>query len=330
MNALCDTVPQFCRELNPGLLKQSTGTLEHTHFLNAGITLFQKCRYLAYRTEQRPFCSLPMIHICQVSEYLVPCSPNFTIPTVANTQGWRVDYLAKYGLQHVHRAEDPRLIVHNDELYLFYTDGFKMYYAALDLELEDGILVGVRCKYIICPKPPLITRIAMDKKYDGREKNWSPFSYEGQLWVIYSVTPFVLMNLETREVVQKDTSFINKIWRYGFIKGGTPAVRTVLGGMDVFLTIFHSTTIVDGKCLYYAGALVFDASTLKICGLSRYPLISPFLDADHRRHSDNYVVFPCGLLIEDNIVLVTFGYNDYAIRVYATTKENLEYNLNFF
>ena len=324
---LCDTVPQFNRAIPSILLKKSTGDLIHEAYLNGSICKYRDMYLFAYRTDQRPWCTQPRIHIVQVDETLIPISNNITLTVATNKQAWRVDYTGQCNADSGQRAEDPRLVVVGDDLFIFWTDGFKLYYGQLDLVIDNNNkVVDASIRQVYTPKPPYVEELLMDPKYDGREKNWTPFDRDGQLWIIYCFEPFICCRLRDgviTETVRHDDVFLN--WKHGFVKGGTPAI---LWKDNEYITIFHSS-IRDktGINYYYAGALTFDQETLKPTQVSRYPIIAPYPDSDCKRPNTSYVIFPCGLLMQDDLLLISYGYNDHTVKVHASSRKAIDYNL---
>ena len=212
------------------------------------------------------------------------------------------------------RAEDPRLVSVGNTLYIFWTDGFKMYYGILDPET-----LQLTSQWI--PKPPHVPDLVMDKKFDGREKNWSPFSRDGELWFIYSYSPFVCCRLSEGIIVETRRHECKPFWKWGFIKGGTPALQTTNG----YITFFHST--LRGDCNYYhCGAFEFDEN-LEPTRISAYPIIAPCPDKDRLRNNTSYVVFPGGVIDTGDSYIISYGYNDRSNKIAAISYADLEYNL---
>jgi len=319
---LCDTIPQCNPTVHSEFLKRETGNLIHTTWFNGSIFKYQGRYFLCYRTDQYKWCTHPRVHLVMVNDMFRPVGQNITLDTVANTNGWRVDYRGQCNDHSSARAEDPRVL--SDGLLIpkiWYTDGFKMYSGLLLIECDDNGLKHAELSNIRSPKPPYIDQHWSDPKYDGREKNWSPISGSVQL-VIYSYSPFVIYDTTNERIVTNLPMDIK--WKHGFIKGGTPAVKYG----DGYLTIFHSSKRIGPRSVayYYAGALVLDKDLIPV-RVSRYPIIAPYPDEDHCRHNESYVVFPCGLIVEDNLIYISYGYNDHSIKIHAMTHRELEYNL---
>lgn len=322
-SVLCDTVPQFCRTLTRYGLQPETNGLIHTMYMNGSICKYQDVYLYAYRTDQKPYCTNPRIYITQTNDMYVPKGQsNFRLYVQSNKQGWRVDYTGTCNKGYRDRCEDPRLVVVKDRLYCFWTDGFKMYYGELQVHINDGTVTDIRLANQWTPCPPYIRELYNDDKYDGREKNWTPFARGDQLWVVYSYSPFICLHLEEGKVVNMVRSKYTYEWKHGFIKGGTPAVWTG----ECYVTFFHSTQRIDGIAYYFMGACTFSEDLVPL-EISRYPIVAPYPDNDIERPNTSYVIFPAGVVHEDDKWYVSFGYNDHDVKVHAFTNRELEYNL---
>lgn len=321
---LCDNIPQFCRTLTRYGLQPDTNGLVHTMYMNGSICKFQGLHLYAYRTDQKPYCTNPRIYITQTNDMFVPRGTgNWRLNVHSNKQGWRVDYAGTCNKGYRDRCEDPRLVVVGDRLYCVWTDGFKIYYGELQIQTTEGQVTDIRLISQFTPRPPYIEEIHSDERYDGREKNHTPFSRNGQLWVVYSYDPFICLRLEEGEVVDMHRSEYRYVWKYGFIKGGTPAIWNG----ECYVTFFHSTQRIDGIACYYMGACTF-SEDLEPLEISRYPIIAPYPDNDEERPNSSYVVFPAGVVYEEDKWYVSFGYNDHDVKVHAFTDKELEYNLS--
>jgi len=319
---LCDTIPQCNPTVHSEFLKQETGGLSHSAWFNVSIFKYQDRYFLCYRTDQYKWCAHPRIHLVMVNNMFRPVGQSITLVTHANTSGWRVDFRGQCNEHSNARAEDPRVL--SDGIFLpliYYTDGFKMYRGLLVIYFNDDGLTSAEISRICSPKPPYIEQLWSDSKYDGREKNWSPIAGHRNM-VIYSYSPFIIYDTTNESVVTNVP--LNIKWKHGFIKGGTPTVKYG----DGYLTIFHSSKKIGPRSIvyYYAGALVLDEN-LNPIKVSRYPIIAPYPDEDHCRHSESYVVFPCGVIVENNVIYISYGYNDHSIKIHAMTHSDLEYNL---
>ena len=158
------------------------------------------------------------------------------------------------------------------------------------------------------------------------EKNWTPFESKGSLHLIYSTTPHLILkvNLETgvcTEVAKTDPPFN---WDYGIIRGGTPAYP-IDGGL---LTLFHSSIEVPadsllgttrGRNYVMSGYLFENKPPFKLKKWIPHPIGTLDDYARNRRK----VIFPGGLVITHDQIIIAWGKNDNAICLTVCDKQKL-------
>jgi predicted GH43/DUF377 family glycosyl hydrolase len=218
-------------------------------------------------------------------------------------------------------VEDPRLIAVNDKIYMVYNRGEaiatkdiqsnrKMYLSEIQYDTNEFSIVNT---------------IALISPFQFRtvERNWVPFVKEKELYLIYSTEPNLVVikpNLETgiSEVVS-DAYFDSKS-NFGQIKGGTPLVEI---SSNKYLGFFHSNIDNGKKRIYYIIPSILDVSDNKyrFTSILRYPL---FLDL--YSFPDEMLVsllFPSGLIIEGNDLVLSLGKNDGEILLMRLDKKHL-------
>lgn len=203
------------------------------------------------------------------------------------------------------RAEDPRLLTVAGELYLSYSDnlafiasegGFRMHLAVLDF---DG-------KHFFIKHQERLSNFEGEFPW-RREKNWVPFEYEGNLLMAYGLSPHRIFyprkGMGSCETVA--VSYPQISWKYGELRGGTPAILID----NQYVAIFHScmdlaTIHSDEKTAlhYFIGAYTFAKEPpFEITQISPKPIIARGFYS-----GETYipywkpvrVVFPCGLLVD--------------------------------
>lgn len=212
-------------------------------------------------------------------------------------------------------TEDGRLVKVEDRIFLFFNDlppnqskGFAMYFT--ELEEENGIFV--------------LKEPAKLLNYPGAisiEKNWSPFFSEGQLYVIYSDQPRIILevNIETGDCRQIPGGTPDWKWNLGQIRGGTPAY--LVDG--AFLTFFHSSfpaNISKGRA-YAMGAYLFDRyPPFSVRAVTPNPLgnLSDYTDDNSFK-----VIFPSGMVVNDDSILIAWGKGDRQIWITTFDKKKL-------
>ncbi len=227
------------------------------------------------------------------------------------------------------RAEDARLIVVGEKLYMVYSDngepaiskgGFRVYLCEI-LYLDGHFYAeNIRC--------------LLD--FDGenrniREKNWVPFEYEENLFLAYSILPHrILKPLLETNICETICSTLSKIsWKWGDLRGGTPALPI---NQESYLSFFHSsipmTTVHSkGKNIshYFIGAYLFSRiPPFTITHVSQTPIIGK-----NFYHGEMYkpywkeicAVFPCGFIQDDQYIWIVYGRQDHEAWVAKLDKE---------
>lgn len=233
------------------------------------------------------------------------------------------------------RTEDARLIPVGDRLFIVYSDnphpkitrgGFRMYIGELKW---DGMLFDVE-------------NIQALLEFEGasqelREKNWTPFDYQGNLLLAYSLAPHTILQ------PQKEHFACNTIcstptsnsWNWGTLRGGTQAS---LEG-DKYLAFFHSSIDMEsahseGRQMwhYFMGAYLFSASPpFKIQKMSSEPIIGRQFYSG-RSYKPYWkpvkVVFPCGFISDETEIHVAYGRDDHECWIATLDKELLLQSLS--
>jgi len=229
------------------------------------------------------------------------------------------------------RSEDARLINVDERLYIVYSDnrnkvitegGFRMHVGELDF---DGK------KFVLSKIESLTDFPGQSQK--RREKNWVPFDYNGNLLLSYSLFPHkvlrpLLDGSESCDLVA--TSKSNISWKWGELRGGTPALKV---GSE-YLAFFHSSINIatdhSGEKVmphYFIGAYTFEKDPpFRITKISKEPIIGK--DFYHGRKYLPYwhpvrVVFPCGYIFYQNHILLAYGRQDHEIWIAKLDKEAL-------
>lgn len=229
--------------------------------------------------------------------------------------------------------EDPRLIVKDDKIYLFYAHstfkvgGYTSAQAAV--RLDDKLQVE---KYYPLKYGRNVNIINTKGKPPQSEKNWTPFVYQGRMLILYKLNAFTVLelNVESGNVTQLHQALgVATLWAWGFMSGGTPAVP--LGGTK-FGTMFHSFQVVPKVARKYFGAWAeFDIATKRVTAVSRRPLMVAEKDSkDCRDPKQGWrpdVVFPCGLVDGGTKWIVSVGVQDCLCKIYTYDKKFIERGL---
>jgi len=219
-------------------------------------------------------------------------------------------------------AEDARLFNVGNRIFIFFNDAPLNSSARSNCALYFGELVENRGEFAFLGD---VKRLNYCKALK-QEKNWSPFVSGDKLYLIYSDQPRVILEADynigyCREVARTSFSWF---WDWGEIRGGTPAY--LVDGK--LLTFFHSSIPMNGLenmekngRNYLMGAYTFEPTPpFTVCQITSRPLgkITDYVNANHRK-----VVFPGGMVIEEEKIHVSWGKNDEQIWITSFDRKKL-------
>jgi predicted GH43/DUF377 family glycosyl hydrolase len=213
------------------------------------------------------------------------------------------------------RAFDPRLVNVGDELHLVYAsarpeDPDSLRSCTLCISKVHPTAKGFSCD------PPLRLELEPHTQF---EKNWVPFDYNHRLLLSYSISPHVVLSPSPEgvcSIIHKTSPSISE--DFGIIRGGTPAL--LVDGE--YLAFFHS--VLNG--VYSMAAYTFEASPpFHLTRISPKVITHPdFYSTPKSNQISNFdVVFPAGLIVEGDRILISYGENDVAIKVIELDKKLL-------
>jgi len=230
------------------------------------------------------------------------------------------------------RAEDGRLIVSGDDLYIVYDDhpdpiitkgGFRVFVARLDFDNQIFTLQNPECLSQFEGASPL-----------RREKNWVPFSYDSHLLLAYSLIPHLIflpaLNT-TGDCISLASSRSHFPWTWGIPRGGTPAL---LLNNEKYLAFFHSSSLrnspfspIQPISHYFMGAYLFNSHPpFTITHISPCPIMCQgfYSGTSHQPYwKPVRVVFPGGYLLEDPFIWIFYGRQDHEIWAIKLDKQKL-------
>jgi predicted GH43/DUF377 family glycosyl hydrolase len=230
------------------------------------------------------------------------------------------------------RAEDARLVFINNRLHIVYSDnkeeevtkgGFRVYIAEVIFDGKKFSLKNNECLLEYEDASP-----------GRREKNWSPFDYEGNMMLAYSFTPHRILKplVGTGKCETFATTLGDISWPWGEIRGGTPGILDE----DHYLAFFHSQIKMEsvhsnGKMMlhYFMGAYTFSKEPpFEITFLSPEPIIGKgFYHGANYKPYKNWgtlrVVFPCGFIMNHDFIWIAFGRQDHEMWISKIDKKAL-------
>ncbi|MDA0713150.1 MAG: hypothetical protein O2897_04095, partial [bacterium] len=230
------------------------------------------------------------------------------------------------------RAEDARLIVVGEQLFMVYDDnedrriskgGFRVYVS--ELLLNQNQLFEIKNR-------ECLSAFEGENK-DIREKSWVPFVNSDQLFLAYSLLPHTIFKPRLDQSNTCDTVAKSNFWgewQYGIPRGGTPALLVD----DNYLAFFHSSkpmesTHSNGETMwhYFIGAYTFSAEQpFEINNISPEPIVGQGFYNGIEYHpywKPVKVVFPAGYIMNQESIWIAYGRDDHEIWIAQLDKVNL-------
>lgn len=212
------------------------------------------------------------------------------------------------------QSEDARIFSFDGNLYIVFNDNMDfenpnywerrdMYLA--ELNLEDG-------KFYL--GPPL--RLIHTEKYRNTlwQKNWSPFEWEGNLLLSYSINPHEVIRPNLIKGSCKSTFTTEKpiSWEFGTLRGSTPA--QLIDGE--YLAFFHSGTTLTSEFSdnlelwhYFMGAYTFSQNPpFELTSISASPINAEGFYTYSHYHKR--VVYPGGFVVDGSNIYLALGKDD--------------------
>lgn len=243
----------------------------------------------------------------------------------------RIDLKTEY-------AEDPRVLLVDDKLYMFYNvlNTKTLRNRSMCVANIDRTSFDVNYSTIL------------EMNLQWVEKNWSPFEYigadqKGRLFIEYQISPRKLLELPDPKVneiknliLPQEVAYLPLFWtnKWGTVRGGTPAQK--IG--NEYLGFFHSSFADRGLVWYVMGAYTFAAEPpFGITGISDCPILFRNIFETPSVNNDlinKRVIFPSGFVIEKKdgkeLIQLTCGENDSSIKIITLDKEKLMKSMNRF
>lgn len=225
------------------------------------------------------------------------------------------------------QAEDARIFSYNKEIYIIYND---------NKDVSNGTAFDRREMFLakisyadgqFFAETPL--KLKHPLYYDSKlwEKNWTPFVYQDTLLLYYSLNPSEVLEVNwlTGECFPVCTSNTSIRWKFGPIRGGTPAV--LVDGE--YLGFFHSSipiisNVSEDQCLwhYFMGAYtLLSEPPFAIEKLSPFPLIEEgfYINSPLPKR----VIYPGGFVIRENNIYLAYGKDDHEVWIAKINKDKL-------
>lgn len=220
---------------------------------------------------------------------------------------------------------DPRLIWHGDKLIMIYSSTEEV---GLRNECIRGAVIMDRSRsdrFINAKSFNISLPIA-----PGRQKNWCPFQHNGKLYLIASICPhliYELQILDNNNVICErkwQTEWFHPWFQQEFLRGNTNAVQLDDGN---YLNTFHTAVKLGPSMHYYDnGCYVFEGKppfrVLK-CSNRTYLKAEDAVSTHYRKKNLITVCFPVGMVREGEKLFISYGDNDSEVKILETTVSDM-------
>ena len=229
------------------------------------------------------------------------------------------------------RAEDARLIEVDDHLYMVYSNNEEDVLAKGNFRVFVAELKEENSLFYLSSKDRL-------SQYEGetqnlREKNWTPFNYQKNLFLSYSLNPHLVFKpIIGNEICETICSTYKDLpnWQWGELRGGTQSL--LIDGR--YLTLFHTAIRMSsiesgGKDMlhYFMGAATYNSEPpFEMTAISKAPIIGkgffsgkiypPFFGSWRG-------IFPGGFVFDNNYIYVVYGRQNYELWMVKLDKKEL-------
>ena len=203
--------------------------------------------------------------------------------------------------------EDPRVLVYQDKIYIScatYThDAFHLVHQKMLIFDKDfNHIDNLHLNYGFNGNNL--------KECFGIEKNWTFFVYKDKLMCIYKLVPHTVLEFDWSGKLLTEYITHNTFkWNYGPPRGGTNPIYKD----GYYYSFFHSHVYWGtGKRRYFMGMYKFNPNPpFDVVEVSDIPILyGNEKDMRIYKEENPLVVFPCGVILDDNKFVVSFGFND--------------------
>lgn len=175
-------------------------------------------------------------------------------------------------------AEDARLAVQGDEIWVSYND-LGSTPSPSSSDQYRLMQVGLVTFKVGKNAWTLSETRRLDTRRRLTEKNWVPFLYDDQWYYSVSLTPHVVAYQSGKYIKSLPGPCQRMVdWKWGTLRGGTPASLIEFEGAQKYLAFFHSSKVnpSDGFRQYVMGAYLFDSDPpFCLTHASAEPIIFP-------------------------------------------------------
>ncbi len=210
---------------------------------------------------------------------------------------------------------DPRLIWHKGQLLMIYSSYDT---GSFETECIRGAVIMENGNSFLRKVRPF----RVSEPSGVRQKNWTPFEYEGELYLIGSTRPHAVYKLpEIGRVAHmfSETDWDTPWFNQDFKRGNAPPVRLDDGN---YLNTFHTVQRHGAMHYYDNGCYVFEGKppfrVIRSANRTYLPAEAA-VEPHFRKAGQIAVCFPVGAVRHGERLLISYGDNDSAVKILETT-----------
>jgi|SRR5579862_1273906 len=227
------------------------------------------------------------------------------------------------------QAEDARIFSYKGRMFLIYNDNIDTP-SPTDKDKREMFMAELFCNegfYTISTPRKLV----YEEKRQHKEKNWTPFEYNGNLLITYTVHPHEILapNLANGLCYRFDMTEAEIVWDWGTLRCSTPPVLDE----GEYLAFFHSGVYTASPSSwgfnlwhYFMGAYTFAAKPpFHITRISPSPIIAEgfYTQSSYWKR----VVYPGGCVVSGPRIHIAYGKDDSEIWIATLDKAALKRTL---
>jgi predicted GH43/DUF377 family glycosyl hydrolase len=290
--------------------------IPNDYHYNACICKHKSGYRMFYRTGSHPKMEKDRIATCLLtSDFKIVTDTNKLIETHTDSSYTKSPEFVQYNgitpFSNGEHSEDPRVVEYNGSWFLFYTDGYLVGVAKLELETCDTIYT-----HYFKPQHKL-------NPTNNREKNWIPYVDRGVLSILYKDSQRTILKCKDlgTSLVIRNTFILGKntVCQFGEIRGGCPPVE-----YDNYHFIWFFHTFYYGN--YTIGAYITRGYN-NVVKVFDDPIMMGQIQPEFKTNLiiKNNVVYPCGAVRTSTGWTISMGINDYKIALLHINFKEIKY-----
>lgn len=279
--------------------------LRVTHWFNNSIIRYNGKLLMSYRMDMSPFTEYTRLAIVELEEDYTPIkSSNRILDLKTPNDGFS--------------AEDGRLFVFKNKLHITYSTNYA----------GNNFSIGIA---VIEDDFSLSDNIIFNKPIESiPEKNWLFFEYNSELYCLYNANESSIWKVVGNSIIPIHSAEKIK-WDWGELRGGaTPILHD-----DKLYHFFHTSFPIYDKQSkmssrqFFMGCQVLEATPpFRTIFISKEPILTgEYSNNINYPNPSKVIVYPCGVVMEKDNWVISFGYQDYECRFIKLSNEYLKSNL---